>query len=480
MHTTSRRFAVLTGCWLLAACVQPSAPTGQDNQDGADSAKSPAKSPDKSAPNPSIAEPAPASATAGARAFVGVDGVGLHVLDGRGWRLELETRAPIRDMLLLDGQLFVLSAFGVQRVKDGQAQTLAEIDRETYSQIGDPLALASTDGKTFWVAGPLGVARYSGTWELTPVAASTPASIDVALDRAGTPYLAFGSLFRYQDASWQPLADASITSALALLPDPRSDAMLVHGGCQADLRTCVVWRTIADAPPTRIDVAADDCSDYGRMAVSADGTRGVIAGRCGLLRVGLDPNEEAKPVRLGIAEGWPGQPLRSLALDAAGRVWAGTNDSLMIIAADGATADFPIGQLGDIAGPVGPLLVEGDGPPPPTLGRVRNGDLTGVMVVLDGADKRPLPGVPVELCSHLPPGGELVPDPARSPCAGVESTLTTTTDGEGRFAVSNIPIGHYYFGVEIDGRWARGQPKALNMRAGMNGNVGKVTVAVPE
>lgn len=474
MASPSRRDAVLAGCWWLAACVQPSE-TSRD--DSAKSAATSVAAPDKPTPNPTTDVQPPASA--GPIAYVGVDGVGLHVLDARGWRLELETRAPIRDMLQLDGQLFVLSAFGVQRVQGGQAQTVAEIQRETYSQIGDPLALASADAETFWVAGPLGVARYSGSWAVTPIAASEPASIDLALDRTGLPHLAFGSLFRYQDDRWQPLADASIPPPLALVGDPRSDAMFVHGGCQADLRTCLILRTTAAAPPTRIEFPADGCTDYGRMAVSPDGTRAVVAGRCGLLRVGLG-DEEAKPVPLGIADGWPGQPLRSLALDASGRVWAGTSNSLMIIDAGNAIADFPIGQLGDIAGAIGPLLIEGDGPPPPTLGRVRKGDLTGVIVVLDGEAKRPLPGVSVELCSRLPPGGELPPDPTRSPCAGVESTHTTTTDGDGRFAIGSIPIGHYYFGVEIDGRWARGQPKALNMRAGMNGNIGKLTVAVPE
>jgi hypothetical protein len=478
MTTSAHGLAGLLGCCcLLAACLQP--PSERDDPAKADAtvdAKAEVKVEAKAAAADPKGPVQPSPASTSARAYVGVDGVGLHVLDEKGLRMEVETRAPTRDMLLLDGQLFVLSAFGVQRVSGGQAQTIAEIDRETYSQIGDPLAFASTDGQTFWVAGPQGVARHAGAWELTPVTASNPTSIDLALDRAGVPHLAFGSLFRYQGGSWQPVAEA--TSPLALLPDPHRAAMLVHGGCQADSRACVVLRATADAPPTRIELPADACTDYGHMAVSADGTRAAIAGRCGLLRFELGP--EAKPVRLGIADGWPGQPLRSLALDATGRVWAGTNNSLMIIAADGAIEDFPIGQLNEIAGPVGSLLVVGDGPPPPTLGRVRHGDLTAVMVVLDGTTKRPLPGVPVELCSHLPPAGELPPDPVRSPCAGVESTHKVTTDGDGRFAISNIPIGHYYFGVEIDGRWARGQPKALNMRAGMNGNVGKITVAVPE
>jgi hypothetical protein len=475
MTTSAHGLAGFLGCCcLLTACLQPPSERDEPAKSEANTQAAPTNEPATTSPQ----RPAQPPTTAGARAYVGVDGVGLHVLDERGWRVELETRAPIRDMLQLDGQLLVLSAFGVQRVTGGQAQTVAKIERDTYSQIGDPLALASADGKTLWVAGPLGVARYSGSWEITPVEVSQPTSIDLALGHAGVPHLVFGSLFRQQDGEWQALADASTISPLALLPDPRGDAMLVHGGCQADLRTCVVLRTTTDTPPKRIELPADACTDYDRMAVSADGTRAAIAGRCGLLRFEL--GTDAPPVRVGIADGWPGQPLRSLALDADGRLWAGTNNSLMIIAADGAIADYPIGQLSDIAGPVGPLLVEGKGPPPPTLGRVRNGDLTGVITVLDGTDKQPQPGVRVELCSRLPPGGELPPDPTRSPCAGVDPTHTATTDGDGRFAIGNIPIGHYYFGAEIDGRWARGQSKALNMRAGMNGNVGKVLVSVPQ
>jgi hypothetical protein len=467
MSTSSHHLAALTVCGLLAACVQPSAPSKDD---------SPVKRSDK--PAPPTTPPVQPPATASPRAYVSIDGVGLHVLDEKGWRLELETRAPIRDMLQFNGQLFVLSAFGVQQAAQGQAQTVAKIERDIYSQIGDPLALASGDGLEFWVAGPLGVAHYTGSWQLTPVAASNPTNVDVALDRTGVPYLLFGSLFRQQGGSWQAHADASITTALALLPDPRNDAMLVHGGCQADLRTCVVLRASVDAPAARIELAADECTDYDQIAMSPDATKAVIAGRCGLVRFELVG--EPKPVRLGLDAGWPGQPLRSLGLDARGRVWAGSNNSVTIIAADGKIDDYPIAQLGDIAGAVGPLIVEGDGPPPPTLGRERKGNLTGVIVVLEGETKKPLPGVALELCSRLAPAGELPPDPKRSPCAGVPTTHATTTDGEGKFELTSVPIGDYYFGAEIDGQWARGKAKSLTMRAGMNGNVGKVTVIVPK
>jgi hypothetical protein len=470
MRTSSHHLAVLTACGLLAACGQPSAPSKDDN---------PVQRTGKPAPPPST-PPVQPPPIASPRAYVGIDGVGLHVLDEKGWRLELETRASIRDMLQFNGQLFVLSAFGIQQVAGGQGQTLAKIERDIYSQIGEPLALASGDGVAFWVAGPLGVAHYSGSWEITPVAANEPAptNIDVAVDRTGVPYLLFGSLFRQQDGSWQAHADTSITTALALLPDPRSNAMLVHGGCQANLRSCVVLRATVDAPANRIELATDECTDYDQIAMSPDGTKAAIAGRCGLVRFELVG--EPKPVRVGLDAGWPGQPLRSLALDASGRVWAGSNNSVTIIAADGKIDDYPIAQLGDIAGPVGPLIVEGEGPPAPTLGRERTGSLNGVIVVLEGETKKPLPGVALELCSRLPPAAELPPDPKRSPCEGVPTKHALTTDAEGKFALENVAIGDYYFGAEIDGLWARGKAKSLTMRAGMNGNVGKVVVAVPK
>lgn len=476
MKRPSHVFAALIGSSLLAACVP--APEPASEKDGAQpSPKNQPAPPSEPAPQRPPAEARVQAA--GERAYVSVDGVGLHVVDERGWRVLAEIRTPIRDMLLHEGRLLVLSAFGVQHVDpDGQTQMIAEITRDIHTKLGDPIALATADGSEFWVAGPLGVARHSNnSWEFPPIEAREPASVDLAIDRAGSPWLAYGSLFRYDGSSWQPLADASTTQPIALLDDPRSKAVIVHAGCQTDPRTCSVQRATSDTVVTRLELPIDECTEHDRIAVSPDGKKGALAGRCGLVRLDLDG--PANPTRISIADGWPGQPVRSLALDAGGRTWAGTHNGLTLVAADGSLADYPIAQLGELAGPVGPILVEGAGPPPPTLGRVRNGGLVGVLVTLDGETKVPLPGVPLELCSRLPPGGELVPDPERSPCAGVEPTHKTTTDGEGRFELTGLPIDHYWFGAQIDGRWARGQPKALNMRAGMSGNVGKVTVAVP-
>lgn len=480
MIRTSLRSTLLLACGLLLGCVQPSAPaTGRDEQPS--SAAAPRSTPDPASPKSAPPKPAPAD-----RAHVSVDGVGLHVLDDRGWRQVLETRSSIRDMLMLDGELLVLSAFGVQRVDaDGQAEMLASLDGQSFAKLGDPLALATADGRELWVAGELGVARHSGSWEITPMDARDPASIDLALDRASQPWLVFGSLSRRAQDRWQPFVTEPGIQPLALAADPRSEAMLVHAGCQPERGTCLLLRVSGEQVASRIELpmplpgdaeAIDDCPDYNRLAVSADGERAVIAGRCGLIRFELGLAGEANPQRLGISDGWPGQPLRSLALDAGGRVWVGTPNGLTIVSTDGEIEDYPLGQLDDIVGSVGPMLVEGKGPPPPELGRVRIGGLAGTLV---SADKQALAGVRLELCNRLP-AGAVEPSPERSRCAGVEPIHATTTDDQGRFELTGLNLGHYYFAVELDGRWAIGEPKALNMRAGMSGNVGKVVVSTPQ
>lgn len=463
MPTSSAHVVALLGVSLLAACVQPSPPAAEREQQATR---------DTPPTEPSPAAPSQPPAMTRARAYVAVDGVGLHVIDDQGWRRLLEARSSIRDMLVVDGQLLVLSGFGVQRVDaDGNAETIAP-PHDPFGRLGDPLALASADGRELWVAGALGVARHSGNWQLTPVEASNPTHVDLAVDRGNHPWLLFDSLFRHRDDRWLPVTLDS--KPVAVLADPRGEGLLVHAGCDTGARRCVLLRMTADQPATRIELPIGDCPEHDRMAVSRDGTRAVIAGRCGLIRLNLDGDADPQP--LGLDDGWPGQPLRGLALDDGGRIWASTHNGVTIVATDNAVNEYPIAKLDDVAGVVGSIVIEAEGPPPPPLTRVRVGGLAGTLVVGQRPNQRPLANVQVELCDRLAPGADLQVDPTRSPCAGVDSIHTTTTDGEGRFKVDDLTIGHHHIGVEIDGRWARARPKALTMRAGMTGDVGKIVV----
>ncbi|PRQ04568.1 hypothetical protein ENSA7_50590 [Enhygromyxa salina] len=378
----------------------------------------------------------------------------------------------------------MLSASGVQRVTGAnQSQTVAEIDRSIATQLGSLVALDSLDGRELWVAGHEAVGRFDGTWTITPLAelgdASPAASIDLAIDAAGIPWLQHGPVHRYEQGKWQLLELP--TAPLALWPATSSGAMFLHLGCGGEPSTCTLAR-YADGVAKPAVAPAGDCRELPALALSSDGSRAVLGGRCGLLRLRLDTPElttELLPARAG---GWTGQPLRSLAIDDSGRVWVGTNDGLTLVdaGAEASVQEIAIGELVEMSGAITNLIVSGQGPSAPARGQVRTGGLQATIVTEVAGVKQPRVGATVELCSRLPLGGELPPDPTRSPCAGVEPTHVAVTDTNGTFVVESLPISNYYVGVEIDGRWARGVPKALHMRAGMTGNVGKIVVTVSE
>lgn len=466
MNGAHRLLSCALAACLVSACNGPATPEAK--REAAEAA--------------AVTEPSPAALPG--LAYINVDGVGVYRLDDHGLHLHVPSRSAIFDMLALDGQIYLLSPSGVQQVAGAnQAQTVAEIDRETAAQLGRLVAFGSADGREFWVAGREGVGRFDGAWTITPLAelggGAEQASLDLAVDAAGIPWLQHGAIHLHRDGSWQPLELPG--GWIALWPDAGSRAMYLNLGCGGDPASCTLMRR-RQGSAKRYVAPAGDCRELPHLALSSDGSRAVLAGRCGLLRLRLDTPELTSEMLPARADGWTGQPLRSLAIDDRSRVWIGTNDGLTLVDAnpEASVQEFPIAELVEMSGAITGLVVSGEGPPAPTRGQVRTGGLKAMIVTeLEGA-KQPVAGAKLELCSRLPVGGEHPPDPARSPCAGVEPTHTTVTDAQGTFVIESLPISRYYVGVEIDGRWARGVPKALHMRAGMTGNVGKIVVAVPE
>lgn len=477
VHATAISFglALLTSCSGPPERAEPGRPAAQAAEaPQPESTKTPS-------PSPATTEAARPPAATGAHAYVNVENVGVHVIDDEGFRLLYAARGPVRDMVEHGGQLLLLSSYAVLRVSpSGEAQTLAEIGKDTYAELGAPRAFGTVDGRSFWVAGAAGVGHFTDTWSITSLASirddTPPRALAIAVDHEGVPWLTWGGLHQHREGRWTTV-DASAKlppSVLGLRADIEGQAMLVYGGCAGtplDGR-CTLARERGEEL-TSFEIPATPCADYGWLTLSSNGARAALGSSCGLARLDLS-RPDAAPELLSTAAGvWTGQPLRGLAIDDGGRLWAGTNGGLAIVDAAGERSDLPIGQLSDLSGAVTAVLVTGEGPPAPALGRQRKGGLVATLVTTDeGGARVPIANARVELCPSL----TLQPAPNLSPCTGVEPTLEATTSDAGELRVEDIPIGHYYIGVELGDRWRQAVPKALNMRAGMTGNVGKIPV----
>ncbi len=158
----------------------------------------------------------------------------------------------------------------------------------------------------------------------------------------------------------------------------------------------------------------------------------------------------------------PSDKIKSLAIDAAGRVWVGTEWGLAIINGQ----DWQVYHMSDAELPdneIRSLAVIGAGPALPVAEPKAPGTLTG-RIVRGGA---PQSGLQVEACAELI-GMLLV---SKTPCEDQAFHKATKTDTEGRFTFADLPVGKYGLALQDkEGKWLR-----LTDRY----NIGNIQTTVP-
>lgn len=137
--------------------------------------------------------------------------------------------------------------------------------------------------------------------------------------------------------------------------------------------------------------------------------------------------------------------VRAIAFDGQGRVWLGTTWGLSVF--DGTNwTSYTMSTSGLAAPCVETIAVGGNGPtlPPPT--EVKLGSVTGLIVL----GTQPVANATIVLCSDDP--GMLFSGP--HPCSEYPFFYEATTDSEGRYTLTDIPIGEYHFTWRIpEGEW---------------------------
>ncbi|MBI5157933.1 MAG: hypothetical protein HZA58_07985, partial [Acidimicrobiia bacterium] len=136
---------------------------------------------------------------------------------------------------------------------------------------------------------------------------------------------------------------------------------------------------------------------------------------------------------------------RSAFVDGRGRLWVGTTWGVTIIDGDDAVT-YTMATSGLAGNCVDAIWVDGDGPELPEPTDPVTGSLAGSVTLL-GA---PHAGRRVVVCSEQPSpiySGE-------HPCEGYPVGMVTVTDEQGRFLLTDIPIGDYDIAWEVEqGSW---------------------------
>lgn len=137
--------------------------------------------------------------------------------------------------------------------------------------------------------------------------------------------------------------------------------------------------------------------------------------------------------------------VRAVAFDEQGRVWLGTTWGLSVF--DGVNWTGYTMSTSGLAGPcIDTIAVGGNGPALPQPTQPKVGSLTGLITL----GTEPVEDASIVLCSDRP--GMIFSGP--HPCADHPFFYEASTDAEGRYVFTDVPIGEYQATWRVpDGQW---------------------------
>ncbi len=353
----------------------------------------------------------------------------LSVLGPGGWRT-FELPGIVRD-IAIDPRGNAILAPGL-RVCDGRL--LRDLLPPAPGAEQDAVAV-DAQGR-IWVGYYGGIAvLLDGHWESIPLPPPAQVVRDLAIDDRGAVWVATDAgLARYDDSSWAVFdewTEAGAPSPQCLAIDSLGRIWVGHDQGLSVLAGSS-WQDFSPGPASHIRSLA---VDHAGRILAGSPFQGISV---------FDGTTWASFA--GQTSGLAGDHVAALACDAMGRLWAGTRLGLCVCE-DGrwrtyqeANSDLGDNQVVALALSPKPLRSLPATQPP------RYGRLTGI--VLRGPE--PAAGVRVVLCPEL----SLAQDFTGNPCEGASFSRTAFTAADGTYTFDWVPAGHYAVAAEVEpGRW---------------------------
>lgn len=366
-------------------------------------------------------------------------GNGLNCIDGNGIHpLEIPISfvpSSADDFAICpdSGNLLVLHFFGLA-VYDGASWSELELPDDVFSTSS---VACDTSGQ-IWVGHSDGVSVYSsGAWvsygldvfgtgdfiyEVSHIRAGTDGSVWVSTPSSVAKLAEMGAWTVFEDGAG--FDDDYSIGGLALTSDNLPVAAYSYGVLTFDGTTWTAHET--------------DWFGIDPVAVAADGSIWV-----GSLTEGVAKFDGSSWTTFNRDAGLSSNTVHSVATDASGRVWVGTEHGLNVF--DGSAWTIYYQDNSDLADNTVRVIHPIGAPALPALVQKAPGSVGGLIVI--GRD--PVANARVELCTELL-GGTFYGD---TPCADHAGAMLTTTNDAGEFTFENVPVGRYDVTIETPDGW---------------------------
>ena len=388
----------------------------------------------------------------------------VRLQDGAFTPVENAPKLLVRDMHVeTDAKPYLLAPEGIMRLDGGKATMVAETTFDTTGTL-DAFGMTA-DAKTIWAAGYKGVSRWDGdTWATEPkkvLGEDVTLIKGLAVDASDRVWIASANKLHTREGdAW---VDVDMSGLFPRKPFfdavRRSPDGVVYVIANATL--------LAARSPEMLEAVDLELDGFASLFHLSFADNGYAALRRTTVDVMLVNTRRTWRAMTDFSS----QRVLALAVDGRGRVWVGSEASVAVLGPEDEKTEWMSGSVPELVGMVENILVVGAGPKLPEVGEVVTGGLKGQVI----AQGTPAAGIAVELCAAPSMMFET------SPCADASKRFEATTDAEGRFAVSDVPLGVYGVAVKVDGKWrlTRAGNRASAMKPDAVLDLGRVLVGSP-
>ena len=376
-------------------------------------------------------------------AWIGTFGFGLQCLDDAGWHTFTKDIAPIsnqvKDIVVCsDGRAWIATSLGLSTT-DGESWNAYDDD----GSFSSPEGLACDGAGGIWVAHFRGVSHFARARWTTYDAdhLGSGQNVDLVKDVAVAPdgavwVVTANSVAAFDGAGWtvyeagKGFSKEYFFEKIAVDGDGRVWAAHGNGVWMFDDAgwTSHEGRFLSQVQALVVDAQGRIWAGTFAKGVSVFGGQGWVT-----------YNRQNSPLN--------SDRIRSLAADAQGRIWIGTEWGLNVLDGENWQA-YHMFDSGLADDEIYALAVGGDGPALPVHTQKATGSLSG-RIVRAG---QPVHGSKVEACSEFI--GMMFS--GATPCADNPLSRIVTTDDDGRFVFTDLPVGRYGITFQSpEGKWMR-------------------------
>ncbi|HNT78383.1 MAG TPA: carboxypeptidase regulatory-like domain-containing protein [Anaerolineae bacterium] len=380
-------------------------------------------------------------------ACIGTQGFGITCLENGEWHTHSEATGNIVNDYILaitgcpDGSVLAAHSSGLGRYNHQEWRSY-----EKGWGVSSAEALACGAENDIWVAHFRGVSHFDGLhWQTYPAtehllgAAGDPELLnDLAITTAGDVWaVTANSVAWFAQGEWQVFAEGAGFDERQFFANVALDAQgrpWVSASQGLFVFDGLMWTPFPK----------DRFSSPTALAVDAQGQVWVGTASYGLYVLHQDgswSNYNRTNSRLS------SDHVRDIVIDGQGRVWIGTVWGLNVLAED-VWYTYRMDNSGLADQDIGTLVVVNGGPALPEPHTKVPGSLSGKIVDEGG---NAVAHAAIDLCVE-----KLYQDAYdTSPCADQPFYHTATTDAEGNFSFTDVPMGRYVLAVNDDGLWRR-------------------------